>query len=114
MHSLPILLSGLLLLGGAAWADGVGEGFGDAFPQGAPPMPVCNAPREGVAACLGGKQCLCRFERGGSLTGRQDGFRWDCGPLRPACPDPAPPAAVPMPLPPVVLPDWPWTPRPSR
>ena len=31
---------------------------GDAFPAHAPPMPVCNAPRDGVAACLGGRQCL--------------------------------------------------------
>ncbi len=75
---------------------GLDPGLGalsDAFPRGAPPMPVCNAPRDGVAACLAGRQCLCGFERGGSITGRHDGWRWDCGVLRPACD--VPPADLP-------------------
>ncbi|MFC0406814.1 hypothetical protein [Roseomonas elaeocarpi] len=90
------LLALLLLLAQPALADGDLDArldrFGDAFPAGAPPMPVCNRPREGVAACLAGKQCVCRFERGGSITGRPDGFRWDCGVLQADCP--AAPAAV--------------------
>lgn len=80
---------------------------GEAFPPGAPPMPVCNAPREGVAACLGGVSCLCRFERGGLLTGRPDGFRWDCGALRPRCgvaPAELPPSAFAPPPPVPVFP----------
>lgn len=62
-------------------------------------MPVCNAAREGAVACLAGTVCACRFERGGSITGRPDGFRWNCDALRPSCgsapADVAPPA---MPL----------------
>ena len=91
-----LLLPLLLLLARPALADGELDArldrFGDAFPAGAPPMPVCNRPREGVAACLAAKQCICRFERGGSITGRPDGFRWDCGVLQADCP--AAPAAV--------------------
>ena len=74
------------------------DALGDAFPHGAPPMPVCNAPRDGVAACLAGRQCLCGHERGGSVTGRTDGWRWDCGTLRPAC-DAAPARVPPADLP---------------
>ena len=62
---------------------------GDAFPHGAPPMPICNAARGCIVACLSGTLCACRFERGGSIVGRPDGFRWDCGALRPSC-GPAP------------------------
>jgi hypothetical protein len=47
--------------------------------------PACNAAREGMAACFGEKLCRCRFEPGGTLTGRPAGHRWDCGALRPAC-----------------------------
>lgn len=54
-----------------------------AFAQEAPP---CGPEREGQTACLAGKLCLCRFERGGQLTGRGDRFAWDCGALRPLCP----------------------------
>lgn len=90
----------------SAWAQGVP---GDAFPAHAPPMPVCNPPREGVAACLGGRQCLCRFERGGSIAGRPDGYRWDCGVLRPSCAEMpaeiAPPAAGMQVFPQITLPE---------
>jgi len=48
--------------------------------------PACDAAREGQTACLAGKLCLCRFERGGEMTGRPDRFAWDCGVLRPNCP----------------------------
>ena len=74
----------LLLALPTARADGL-PGQRDAFPPNAPPMPLCNAPREGVAACLAGRQCLCRLEPGGSVAGRPAGYRWDCGTLRPAC-----------------------------
>jgi hypothetical protein len=76
-----------LLVAPAAWGDGL-PGQRDAFPPNAPPMPVCNAPREGVAACLAGRQCVCRLEPGGSVAGRPAGYRWDCGALRPACAEP--------------------------
>ncbi|MFT8245714.1 hypothetical protein [Roseomonas sp. BN140053] len=81
----PLLLLFSFPLPGVARADAALERLGDAFPPGVPPMPVCNAPRDGVSACLAGRQCLCGFERGGSITGRRDGWRWDCGILRPAC-----------------------------
>jgi hypothetical protein len=53
--------------------------------QEAPAAPDCTPEREGVTACFGEKLCACRFEPGGSLTGRPPGHRWDCGALRPAC-----------------------------
>lgn len=81
-----------ILLAPPAWGDGL-PGQRDAFPANAPPMPVCNAPREGVAACLAGRQCVCRLEPGGSVAGRPAGHRWDCGVLRPACAEP--PAELP-------------------
>ncbi len=49
-------------------------------------QPVCDAARLGTLACQAGRMCECRHERGGSLTGRMEGFRWDCGILRPNCP----------------------------
>ena len=103
----------LLLLAVAprpAAAQGAPDSLGDAFPGNAPPMPVCNAPRDGVSACLAGRQCLCGHERGGSVTGRRDGWRWDCGALRPACDVPPadlpgrPDAAAPALFPQVTLP----------
>jgi hypothetical protein len=48
--------------------------------------PACTAETEGQAACMAGKLCECRFERGGQMTGRPDRFVWDCGVLRPMCP----------------------------
>jgi hypothetical protein len=96
-------------LPGPGWGDGLLDRFGDAFPANAPPMPVCNGPREGVAACLAGRQCLCTFERGGSITGRPDGYRWDCGILRPACgvapAEAGPPAAAVPIFPQVTVPE---------
>ncbi len=75
MRGLPILL----LLAAPAWAEGT-------------PPPRCDASRDGVLACVAGRSCLCRFERGGTVTGRPTGHLWDCGPLRPDCaPAPARP-----------------------
>jgi hypothetical protein len=67
--------------------------------------PSCVSQREGMLACFAGKACECRYDPGGSLSGRPAGFRWDCGALRPSCgvvpasPEPAaaPPVSV-MPL----------------
>jgi hypothetical protein len=54
-------------------------------------QPACNAQREGQVACMSGRLCACRYETGGSLTGRPSAHRWDCGALRPDCrPDPLP------------------------
>lgn len=85
---------------------------GPAAGQEDPRFPACTAAREGVTACLDGKLCLCRYQPGGSLTGRQSGLRWDCGALRPSCgPPPVEPGALPPPLPPLflqpTLPGWP-------
>lgn len=52
--------------------------------------PVCNAFTEGATGCLANKQCICRFDPGGSMTGRPSGYRWNCGVLRPACELPPP------------------------
>lgn len=89
-----------LLTAPAARADGTPRAA-DAFPPGAPPMPACNAPREGILACLAGTSCVCRFERGGSLVGRPDRFAWDCGALRPSCAEG--PAGMGPPRPPVAV-----------
>jgi hypothetical protein len=48
--------------------------------------PICSPAREGQVACMAGKLCECRFERGGQMTGRPDRFAWDCGVMRPMCP----------------------------
>lgn len=70
-----------------------------AFGQAPPP---CDQDRQGAVACLAGKLCLCGYMRGGVLSGRPEGYRWDCGVLRPACAEP--PAALPAaPLPPLDL-----------
>ncbi|MGG5810197.1 hypothetical protein [Falsiroseomonas sp. CW058] len=89
-RALPFLM--LLLLAGAR-------------PAAAQQMPVCGAGWAGAVACMSGKLCLCRFERGGSLTGVQDGYRWDCGVMRPACGEALPGAGAPpaMPLPDLYL-----------
>ena len=46
--------------------------------------PACDAGRVGSVTAMAGKRCVCRYERGGTLTGEQPGYRWDCGILRPA------------------------------
>jgi len=82
-------------------------------PAPAAAQPLCTEARDGVAACIDGKLCACRFERGGSLSGRRSAMRWDCGALRPSCGPPPPdqpphdagpppgfPLGTPMPFPP--------------
>ena len=46
---------------------------------------VCAADTAGRVACIAGKLCACGSARGRQVTGLPDGFRWDCGVLRPAC-----------------------------
>ena len=68
-------------------------------------MPACNQDRVGAVACMAGKLCACGYARGGIVSGRPDGYRWDCGALRPACGEP-PPADLPgsaQPLPSLYL-----------
>lgn len=62
---------------------------------------ACDAARAGIVACLAGKLCACGLERGGAMNGLPEGYRWDCGALRPACADvPATLDRYPYPLPP--------------
>ena len=56
-----------------------------AWPALAQTPPACTAGREGMTACLAEKLFECRWQPGGSLTGRPAAHRWDCGVLRPAC-----------------------------
>jgi len=81
--------------------------FGILFAGFASAQPLCNAFSEGTAGCLANKQCLCRFDPGGSMTGRPAGYRWDCGAFRPACELP-PPSLPPTPFQsmPPPLPYW--------
>lgn len=64
-------LTASLLLAPVAWAQTT--------------PPVCGVAREGVTACIGEKLCECRHEHGGSVSGKREGFHWDCGILRPSC-----------------------------
>ncbi|MGE3293766.1 MAG: hypothetical protein AB7I59_26650 [Geminicoccaceae bacterium] len=54
--------------------------------------PVCGPETAGIVACIAGHECACGFVRGSAATGLPDGFRWDCGILRPRCAPP--PAAI--------------------
>ena len=74
-----------------------------AWPTAAQEPPACSAQIEGQAACMAGKLCECRFERGGQLIGRPDRFAWDCGALRPMCPAPPTVAQPAESLPPIGL-----------
>lgn len=66
-----------------------------AYPAAA--QPACTPGREGQLACMAGRLCACRFENGGSLTGRPSAHRWDCGTLRPDCrPEPVPQSRMPV------------------
>jgi hypothetical protein len=53
-------------------------------------QPRCTPAREGEVACFDGKLCECRYDPGGTLTGRRPGTRWNCDALRPSCGGPAP------------------------
>jgi len=45
----------------------------------------CGTDTVGQVACIGGRLCACRFSPGSPAMRLPDGFRWDCGILRPAC-----------------------------
>ncbi|MFM2150707.1 MAG: hypothetical protein RLZZ187_3013 [Pseudomonadota bacterium] len=78
-----------------------------AFPAAAQEIPACTQDRAGAVACMAGKLCACGYQRGGSVSGRPDGWRWDCGILRPACGEALPPPSMPgtmQPLPQLLLP----------
>lgn len=52
--------------------------------------PVCDTVSAETVACFAGRLCTCRFGRGSAATGLTEGFRWDCGILRPSCGGPVP------------------------
>lgn len=47
--------------------------------------PQCTAESLGQVACFVNKLCECKFERGGSMTGVPDAYKWDCDIKRPSC-----------------------------
>jgi hypothetical protein len=69
----------MLLAALAAWA---GSGRAQA--------PICDTASAETVTCFAGRLCTCRFGRGSEATGLTDGFRWDCGILRPRCGGPLP------------------------
>jgi hypothetical protein len=78
-----------------------------AFPAAAQEIPACTQDRAGAVACMAGKLCACGYQRGGAVSGRPDGWRWDCGILRPACGEALPPPGMPgtmQPMPQLLLP----------
>ncbi len=60
---------------------------------------ACTDSRAGAVACMAGKLCSCGYQRGGIVSGRPDGWRWDCGVLRPSCGDPVPATTPSQPVP---------------
>ena len=79
-----------------------------AWPAAAQNIPACTQDRVGAVACMSGKLCSCGYQRGGVMSGRPDGYTWDCGILRPACGEalglPADSGQVPQPMPQILLP----------
>lgn len=63
------------------------------------PWPPCSPRLDGQALCGNGSVCSCRYDPGGSLTGRVAEWRWSCDILQ-MCGGPAPAGAPPTPLPP--------------
>ena len=51
---------------------------------------ACSAAAVGSVACIADRLCSCVFSRGSPATGLPDGYRWDCGILRPSCGPPVP------------------------
>lgn len=58
---------------------------------------ICALQEVGRVACLAGKLCTCRSAPGSPATRLPDGFRWDCGILRPSCGGPVPATLDPWP-----------------
>lgn len=76
------------------------------LPASAQAPPACTQNQAGIVACMAGKLCSCGYVRGGTMTGRAEGWQWDCGILRPACGEALPPpgvTAVPVPMPQIYL-----------
>jgi hypothetical protein len=77
-------------------------------------QPACDQDHAGAVACLAGRLCACGYQRGGVMSGRPEGYRWDCGVLRPACAEvpanlpsaPAPPVGLLLPLGPPGFTPW--------
>ena len=47
--------------------------------------PSCDQASLGTVACFVRKLCACTYVRGGTMTARAAGYRWDCGVMRPSC-----------------------------
>lgn len=45
----------------------------------------CTGDAADRVACIASRLCSCRFVPGSPATGVTDGYRWDCGILRPRC-----------------------------
>jgi hypothetical protein len=50
----------------------------------------CVVQRAGQVQCMAEKLCVCRHYSSSEMSGAGDGYRWDCGALRPACGTAAP------------------------
>jgi hypothetical protein len=57
-------------------------------------MPRCTPDRDGQRLCMAGQDCACGLQRGGTLLGRQEGWRWQCNPMS-SCGVDATPADLP-------------------
>jgi len=71
MHRLTIIAFGAILF--------------SSFAANAQEAPRCAAETHGQVACFVNKLCECKFERGGTITGVPDGYRWDCDIKKPSC-----------------------------
>ena len=58
---------------------------------------LCDAQVLGRVACLADRLCVCQFTPGSYASRLPDGFRWDCGIMRPYCGGPVPASLNPWP-----------------
>jgi hypothetical protein len=58
---------------------------------------TCTLEGLGRVACIAGRLCACEYAPGSYATRLPDGFRWDCGILRPHCGAVAPATLDPWP-----------------
>ena len=72
----PVRLAVPALLAAALWGGGTAA---------AQDAPQCTAATFGQASCMANRVCECIYERGGAITGRPTGYRWDCGINRRQC-----------------------------
>ena len=75
-NTLPILKATALAIVSAGW-------FGAAAI--AQDAPMCNQQVMGQVSCMANRMCECIYDRGGSITGVPEGFRWNCGINRGRC-----------------------------